>query len=82
MVDNVEKEIMLKFLKRSYPVLKIKDNKRFKRCIVLDDGVRYFISDEKQHISLRLKLLEIIKNVFHCTHSISHYILNHYLKAT
>lgn len=39
---------------------------RFKRAIILDDGVPYFLSDENSHIQLRLHLDQILRTVFSC----------------
>ncbi len=65
-MDSFDTNIMLRFLERNYPVSRIKHNMRFKRAIILDDGVPYFLSDENSHIQLRLHLDQILRTVFSC----------------
>lgn len=58
-----EKQLMLKFLKLNFPTYRIKDNQRFKRAIVLDDGP-YFLSNEGTSKEIYFKLMEILELVF------------------
>jgi hypothetical protein len=65
-MNEIEHNLMFKFLKRNYPIHRLKSNERFKRAIILDNGSIYFLSDEKSHINLKNELIKIIKIVFFC----------------
>jgi hypothetical protein len=78
-MDNFDTDIMLKFLERNYPVCRIKDNMRFKRAIILDNGTSYLLSDENAHIQLRLHLIQILKTVFYCDETTSRTVLKRFL---
>lgn len=65
-MDNLDNELILRFLERNYPVSRVKHNMRFKRAITLDNGVSYFLSDENSHIQLKLQLDQILRTVFYC----------------
>lgn len=78
-MNEFETNIMMRFLKRNYPVIRIKDNKRFKRAIILDSGSTYFLSDEHSHIHLRNQLIQILKTVFYCDEKSSRTVLKEFL---
>jgi len=78
-MSNFEINMMLTFLQRNYPVSRIKDNGRFKRAIVLDDGYIYHLSQETQHRSLKNQLIQIVKNIFYCDDETSMSIVKTYL---
>ena len=78
-MNDFETNIMMHFLKRNYPVIRMKDNKRFKRAIILDNGGTYFLSDEHSHIHLRNKLIQILKTVFYCDEKSSRTVLKEFL---
>ena len=60
-MDEKETHMMIKFLEKNYPVSRVKDKMRFKRAIILDNGISYLLSDEQSHIQLRLQLNQILK---------------------
>lgn len=66
MLEDKTKDMMLKFLKRHYPVSRIKHNNRFRRGIIMDGGNVYIFSDKKSFSSLQYKLLETLSIVFYC----------------
>ncbi len=66
MLENKTKEMMLNFLKRHYPISRIKHNNRFKRGIIMDGGDVYVFSDKKSFSALQYKLLETLSIVFYC----------------
>jgi hypothetical protein len=78
-MNDFETNIMLKFLKRNYPVIRVKENSRFKRAIMLDNGTTCFLSDEMSHINLRNHLIQILKTVFYCDEKTSRTILKEFL---
>ena len=59
-----EKELMLKFLTRNYPVHRIKSDMRFKRCIIMETGDKYILSDKNSSKELYGKLLTVLDTVF------------------
>ena len=69
----------MKFLERNYPVSRIKDNMRFKRAIILDNGISYLLGDATAHIQLRLQLNQILKTVFYCDENTSRTVLKKFL---
>jgi hypothetical protein len=78
-MNEFETNIMMHFLKRNYPVIRMKDNNRFKRAIILDNGGTYFLSDEHSHIHLKNQLIQILKTVFYCDEKSSRTVLKEFL---
>lgn len=77
-----EKQMILKFLERNYPVTRIKVDMRFKRAIILDDGSAFLLGDGSQTHKLKFKLQETIKKVFSSEDSISSAILDNFLRLS
>jgi hypothetical protein len=59
-----DKQMVLKFLERNYPVSRVKHNMRFKRAITLDNGLTFFLSEKNSHIRLKLQLVEHLRVIF------------------
>lgn len=78
MLYEQDKELILKFLTKNYPVYRIKHNVYFKRAIILDDNT-YFLSDEKSLKTLYFKLLDILKIVFSTNKKINEDVLKIFL---
>ena len=64
MYTDFDKEMVLKFLVRNYPVLRVKHGNRFKRAITLDNGLSYFLSDKNSYTRLKLQLAEYLRLIF------------------
>lgn len=64
MLDTQEKELILKFLTRNYPVIRTKHNMRFKRSIMFENNDVFFLSDKNSITELRKKLEDVIRIVF------------------
>jgi hypothetical protein len=79
MQDTKEKELMLKFLNRNYPVHRIKNNMRFKRAIILENGESYILSDKKNTKELYNRLIEILRTVFSTTEEVNKDVLKNFL---
>jgi len=56
--------LMIKFLKLSYPVLRIRDKKHFKRTIVLETGEKYHLSNKAHVKYLYTKLFNTLELIF------------------
>jgi len=80
MLNDIEINMMLKFLERNYPVKRIKINARFKRCIVLDDGSPFLLSDYTNIVSLKYKLMEILYFIFSSDEETNKFVITKYLK--
>lgn len=78
-MNDFDNNIMMKFLTRNYPVIRIKDNLRFKRAIILDNGSTYFLSDQHSHIQLKNQLIQVLKTVFYCDDLSSRTVLKKFL---
>jgi len=79
MYNDIQKDMVFKFLKINYPVKRIKYNNKFKRTIVLDDGSVYYLSDDKSHKMLSIKLVQIIKYIFCMDEITARIIVNDFL---
>ena len=79
MSDSIDINIILNYLKRNYPVYRIKHEFRFKRAIILDNGSTYQLSNELQYKALKHDLGDIIKVVFNCDDKTNKTIINKYL---
>ena len=77
MVD--EKDIFLKFLSRNYPIRRIKHNMKFKRAIILDRGLPYFLSDEHSNQLIINELIGILREVFSCDEPTARIVSNKFL---
>jgi hypothetical protein len=78
---NFERYLITKFLERNYPVSRVKENMRFKRAIILDDGV-YFLNDKNNLNSLIYRFEQILKIVFCFDENLSRTILKEFLNIT
>jgi len=78
-MDDFQFNMMINFLKRNYPVIRVKDKNRFKRAIVLDNGSTCFLSNEISHINLKNQLIHVLKTVFHCDENTSITVLKEFL---
>lgn len=79
MYTDVDKKIMLRFLERNYPVSRIKDKQRFKRAILLDDGVAYCLSNQLTNKQLKFSLVETLKKIFDCDETIIYAVVDNFL---
>ena len=79
MITEIDKQMMLKFLEKNYPIARIKHNNKFRRAIVLDYGGTFVLGEEAHHIQLRHQLIEILKKVFSCDEAITRSVLNNFL---
>jgi hypothetical protein len=78
MLTDTDKSMMMRFLEINYPIRRIKHNTRFRRGIILE-GREFILGDETQHMSLRFKLIDIVKKIFYCDDNISRTIVNNFL---
>lgn len=71
-------DIILRFLKLSYPVLKIKQGARFKRCIIIHDR-KLFLSDKESFKVLLKTLFDLLNSIYLCDEQICLNVLKKYL---
>jgi len=79
MLSDIEINMMVKFLRRNYPVKRVKNNTRFKRAIILDDGSQYILSDDSQVLLLKYKLMELLLLIFNSDEQSNKYVITTYL---
>lgn len=79
MINEYDKELMLKFLEKNYPVSRIKHNGRFKRALILDSDAEYFLSEESHHIQIRTKIINILLKVFSCDNDTAKHVMSNFL---
>jgi hypothetical protein len=73
---NLYYNLIIKLLKNSYPVVRLKHNKRFKRAIVIDDQVVFLSLDQnKDHFHL---LTDKISNIFSINYKLAMDIVKEY----
>lgn len=77
MVD-IDEYIILKFLKRSYPITRVKHAKKFKRGIILNNTT-YLIGNESSKLQLQFKLIDKLNLIFGYPKDKSEIILNKFL---
>lgn len=79
MSNSQETELMLKFLRKNYPVYRLKHNMRFKRTIVLETGETFILSDKNSTKELFYKLSDILTTVFNSDKNINESVLESFL---
>jgi len=84
MINDIDKQMMLKFLQRNYPVSRFKQNMRFKRGILLDNGSIYFLNKTDINISNQPPIIQILTQimtkVFTCNELIARNVVKEFLK--
>ena len=73
-----EKQLMLKFLEKNFPISRVKHFDKFRRAIILDSGT-YILSDEGQHRQLKFQLVVILKKVFYIDDATAKAVLSNFL---
>ena len=76
MRNEVIENLISKFLTNNYPIMRIKDNMRFKRAIILDNGKVFFLSDPYAYQQVKTQLTQILVTIFECEVSTIAPILN------
>lgn len=79
MHTDMDKKLMLKFLELNYPVSRIKDSKKFKRAIIMDNGKIYYLNDVNNYKQLKFSIKEILKIIFCLDESIINSVVDIYL---
>lgn len=74
MNDDEFEKLMISFLIKNYPVVRVKNKNRFKRAIILDNGP-YLLSDNCSALPIKKKLIGILKLVFDCDTNISNEVI-------
>ena len=79
MLDYQEKELILKFLTRNYPVSRVKHNMRFKRCILFENNEAFILSDKNSVKELHQKLSDFLRIIFSSNNETIKVVLNEFL---
>ena len=79
MIELQEQELMIKFLKKNFPVYRLKHDMRFKRTIVLETGESYLLSNKDSVNDLYFKLSDILKTVFNTDKNTNKSVLDSFL---
>ena len=79
MLDYQEKELILKFLTRNYPVSRVKHNMRFKRSILFENNEAFILSDKNSVKELHQKLSDVLRIIFSSNNETIKVVLNEFL---
>ena len=71
----------MKFLHRNFPVSRVKYNGRFRRGIIFDDGEVYLYSDPKHMVSIKYKLINVLRETFLVNDDVCLIVLDHFLRT-
>lgn len=58
--------LIIDYIKTTYKVSRIKDKMRFRRGMILDDGLQYLLKDEATTKKIKFKLAVYISLIFSC----------------
>jgi hypothetical protein len=58
--------LIIDYIKKTYKVSRIKHKMRFRRAMILDDGLEYFLKDEPTTKKIKFKLATYISIIFGC----------------
>ncbi len=87
-VDQLSQDLMLKFLHNNFPVKKLRDGRRFKRGIIIENGFsvgptrKLFLNEPAAMNALIIVLASILTDVFAFTPREVNLALTAYLKTT
>jgi hypothetical protein len=59
-------KLIIDYIKTTYKVSRIKDKMRFRRGMILDDGLQYLLKDEATTKKIKFKLAVYISLIFSC----------------
>ena len=81
MIELQEQELMLKFLKKNFPVYRLKNGLRFKRTIILETGESYLLSNKDSVNDLYFKLYDVLRTVFNADKNTNKFVLDKFLNV-
>ena len=81
MLTEKDVNMAMTFLKRNYPVSRIKDKDRFKRAIVCDGGFIFFLNEKNVYKKIKIHLHVSLKIVFNMQFEDAEEILNGFLNV-
>lgn len=64
--------LVIDYIKKTYKVSRIKHKMRFRRAMILDDGLEYFLKDEPTTKKIKFKMAEYISIIFACNEKHAH----------
>lgn len=78
-MDEMLKRLMISYLYKNYPVIRLKYNGKFKRSIIFDDGTIYYIGDNTHNSIFLPKFIKSLCKVFNCEEPIARIIVENFL---
>ena len=79
MYTDKDKEMVLKYLQRHYPVCRVKIDNKFKRAITLNNGESYQLNNKANYNILKSHLIKMLNLVFSFDEAFCRNILNNFL---
>lgn len=80
MVTEKDLQLIQFYLSKNYPVQRIKNNGKFKRCVVFDNGKMYLLSNQNDKLSLKKEMISDLIIVFGFNNLVSSNVISQYLK--
>ena len=77
MFTEIDKQIMLKFLEKNYPISRVKHKMKFRRAII--GNKTYILGDDFDQKRLIFYLIDIFKIVFSCDSTVSFAVITCFL---
>jgi hypothetical protein len=78
-MNEALKRLMISYLHRNYPIVRLKYNGRFKRSIIFDDGTVYYVGDNIHNTIFLPKFIKSVCKVFSCEEPIARIVIKNFL---
>jgi hypothetical protein len=65
MISDSDKRLVIKYMERNYQVTRVKINNRFKRAIVLENNLPFFLSDKNSIQHLKSVIIQNLALIFY-----------------
>lgn len=69
MITSFDKKMIVNFMERNYPVSRIKINQRFRRAILLDNGIVFILGERQNYQNFKTSLINILSDIFNVDNS-------------
>lgn len=78
-MDERLNHLIINYLQKNYPVIRLKHNGKFKRSIILDDGTTHHFNDITHNPILIMKFIDSVCKIFCCEESTARIIVKKFL---